>query len=160
MVVDPAEQHGYLRYFYRNRRPTRIGRLWNSAYAWVSGLGLLSRQLVTLQVKSRHDDQMANVILVAASYLGQRYLVSMLGNESEWVKNVRVAGGSAFIKRRRTTPIMLSEIPPEERPPILKAWSEQANSGRKHLTVSHDAPVSDFVAIANDHPVFRIDPVH
>jgi hypothetical protein len=53
----------------------------------------------------------------------------MLGDESEWVKNVRAAGGQARIKR-----------------------------GRRHLPVPHGAPVSAFEAIAADHPVFRIDP--
>jgi hypothetical protein len=159
MPTDPAEEHGYLRYFYRNRRPTRIGRIWNSAYAWVAGLGLLPKLLVTLQIKSRLNDRMATVILVAASYGGERYLVSMLGNESEWVRNVRAAAGAAYTKRGRRFPVMLVEIPPEQRAPILKAWSQQANSGRKHLTVKHDAPVADFAAIANDHPVFRIDSV-
>ena len=154
---DPAEQSGYLRYFYRNRRPTRMGRIWNNAYAWLSGLGLTPQALVTLQVKARSDGRTASVILVGANYQGRKYLVSMLGDESEWVKNVRASEGKAFIKRGRTWPILLTEIPPEQRAPILKAWSQVATSGRKHLTVSHEAPLSEFEAIATDHPVFRID---
>ena len=82
----------------------------------------------------------------------------MLGEGSEWVRNVRAAGGEAFIKRGRSRPVRFIEIPPNERAPILKAWCRVATSGRRHLPVSHDAPVSTFEAVAAHYPVFRIDP--
>ena len=154
---DPAERAGYLRYFYRGWRPTRVGRVWSRMYAWVSGLGLLPRILLTLQTKDR-SGRICATILVVATYQGQCYLVSMLGEGSEWVKNVRAAGGIAAIKRGRSQPVQLTEIPRDERASILKAWSQVATSGRHHLPVSHDAPISAFEAIAGDYPVFRIDP--
>jgi len=83
----------------------------------------------------------------------------MLGDNSEWVKNVRATGGEAFIKRGRLIPVKLTELPPHNRAPILKAWCQVATSGRQHLPVPHDAPVSAFESIATDYPVFRIDPV-
>ena len=154
---DPAERAGYLRYFYRGWRPTRVGRVWSRMCAWVSGLGLLPKILLTLQTKDR-SGRICATILVVATYQGQRYLVSMLGEGSEWVKNVRAAGGIAAIKRGRSQPVQLTEIPRDERASILKAWSQVATSGRHHLPVSHDAPISAFEAIAGDYPVFRIDP--
>jgi hypothetical protein len=155
---DPAEHSGYLRYFYRNWRPTRVGRIWNAAVAWVSGLGLLPELVLTLQVKSRMSGRFGSTVLVGTTHDGQRYLVSMLGNGSEWVQNVRAAGGEALIKRGRSRAVRLVEIPVERRAPILKAWSNVATSGRKHLPVPHDAPLSAFEVIAADYPVFRIDP--
>jgi hypothetical protein len=157
-LQDPAERKGYLRYFYRNWRPTRFGRLWASAYAWLSGLGLTSEILVTLQVKSRRDGRLCSTILASAVYEGSRYVVSMLGNESEWVQNLRAAKGAAFIKRGRSRAVVLTEIPVDQRAPILKAWTQVATSGRQHLSVPYDAPVSAFAATAENHPVFRIDP--
>jgi hypothetical protein len=56
-------------------------------------------------------------------------------------------------------PVVLTEIPPDERAPVLKAWCQVAKSGRRHLPVSYDAPLSAFEAIATDYPVFRIDAV-
>ena len=144
---DPAEQSGYLRFFYRDWRPTRLGKIWSRAFALISGLGLTPQVLLTLQVKSRSTGRLNSTILVVASHEGQRYLVSMLGDGSEWVRNVRAASGEAFIKRGRPRPVMLTEIPPEERAPILKAWCGVATSGRQHLPVSHDAPLSAFEAI-------------
>src|SRR6185503_18223273 len=156
---DPAERRGHLRFFYRNWHPTRLGKVWNRAFAWVSGLGLTPEILLTLQVKRRSDGRLWSTVLVVANHQGQRYLVSMLGDGSDWVKNVRAARGAAFIKRGRSRPVRLTEIPPEERAPILKAWCQIATSGRQHLPVPYDAPVSAFEAIAADYPVFRVDPV-
>ena len=155
---DPAERSGYLRFFYRNRRPTRLGKIWNGAFACISGLGLTPSILLTLQVKNRSSGRLCSTVLVVASYQSRRYLVAMLGDGSEWVQNVRAADGEAFIKRGRSRRVMLTEIPPEERAPILKAWCQVATSGRHHLPVPYDAPVSAFEAIAADYPVFRIEP--
>ena len=111
MMRDPAERNGYLRYFYREWRPTRFGRIWSGAWAWVTGLGLMPGILLTLQVKDRSSGRLRATVLVVARYRGQRYLVSMLGDSSEWVRNVRAAGGRAFIKRGRSHPVTLAEIP-------------------------------------------------
>lgn len=154
---DPAER-GILRYFYRNWRPTRLGRAWSRTFAWVSGLGLTPQVLTTLQVRDQDTDRLASTVLVAASHQDQRYLVSILGNGSEWVRNVRASNGEAFIKRGQARKVKLTEISTEQRAPILKAWCQVATSGRKQLPVAPDAPVSAFEAIAEDYPVFRIDP--
>ncbi|MGB7220789.1 MAG: hypothetical protein WBD07_18460 [Vicinamibacterales bacterium] len=55
---------------------------------------------------------------------------------------------------------MLTEIPPEKRAPILKAYTQVATSGRHHFPVAHTAPLSEFEGIAADYPVFRIDPAN
>ncbi len=82
----------------------------------------------------------------------------MLGDGSNWVQDVRASHGAAFIKRGRSRPVVLTEIAPEERAPILKAWCAIATSGRKHLPLPPEAPLAAFAAIAADYPVFRIDP--
>ena len=139
-------------------RPTRLGRISGQVLSWLSGLGLMPRILLTLQVKGRSSGRLKSTIFVVANHDGRHYLVSMLGDNSEWVRNVRSVGGEAFIKPGRSLPITLTETPPEERAPILKAWCQIATSGQHHLTVRHDGPVSAFAAIAKDYAVFRIDP--
>jgi hypothetical protein len=153
---DPAER-GFLRFYYRNRRPTWFGWLSNQAWAWAAGLGLTSAIMQTLQVKDRRDGRLRSTVLVPAHYEGERYLVSMLGDGSEWVQNVRAARGEAFIKRSQAQYVTLIEIPSSDRAPILKAWCQVATSGRQHLPVAYDAPISAFEAIAADYPVFRIE---
>jgi hypothetical protein len=83
----------------------------------------------------------------------------MLGEKSNWVQNVRAMNGAAYIQRVVTRPVVLTEISPAQRAPVLKAWCQIATSGRRHLPVPYDAPVPAFEAIAGDYPVFRIDAV-
>ena len=154
---DPAER-GYLRLFYRDWHPTRLGKLVTGALAWVSGLGLTPQVLLTLQVRGRRSRRFHDTVLVVAKLAGQRYLVSMLGDGSEWVRNVRAAGGKAFVKRGQSRPVQLTEVPAGERAPILKAYCQVATSGRQHFPVSYNAPLSEFDAVAERYPVFRIDP--
>ncbi len=156
---DPAERSGYLRRFYRDWRPTCLGRFVNGVLAWLSGLGLTPRVLLTLQVKGRRSGRLRSNVLVVARHDGHPYLVSMLGDASDWVRNVRAAGGEAFVKRGGLRPVKLSEVPVSQRGPILKAYCDVATSGRHHFPVPHNAPISEFDAVAERYPVFRIDPV-
>jgi hypothetical protein len=155
---DPAERQGYLRYFYLDWRPTKLGRFWSRAVAWLSGMGWTPGILLTLQVKNRRTGELESTILAVVTHQGQQYLVSMLGGGSEWVQNVRAASGDAFVKRGLSRPVKLIEIATEARAPILKAWCQIATSGRKHIPVPYTAPISEFEAIAADYPAFRIDP--
>ena len=155
---DPAEE-GYLRFFYRGWRPTVLGRIHNRIFAWMAGFGLLPDLLLTLRTKDRRSGRLQAHILAPASHEGHRYLVSMLGEGSNWVQNVRAMNGAAYIQRVVIRPVLLTEIPAVQRAPILKAWCQIATSGRRHLPVPYDAPVSAFEAIARDYPVFRIDAV-
>jgi deazaflavin-dependent oxidoreductase (nitroreductase family) len=154
---DPAEQMPSLRVFYSGWRPTRLGKLVNAITAWLSALGLTPPVVATLQVKGRTSGRLHSTVLVVVRYNGQRYLVSMLGDRSEWVRNVRAAGGQAVIKRGRPAPVTLTELPAAQRAPILKAYCEVATSGRHHFPVPYTAPAAEFEPIAADYPVFRID---
>jgi hypothetical protein len=153
---DPADSTS-LRFYYRDWRPTLLGRITTRFWAWGTGLGILrDRRMITLLVKPRRSGGLVAHVLVPVTFEGRMYLVSMLGHGSNWVQDVRATDGAAFLKRGRSRPVLLTEVPVAERPPILKAWCQIATSGRRHLPVPYDAPVSAFEAIAADHPVFRV----
>jgi len=103
-------------------------------------------------VRGRRSGRLRDTVLVVAKHDGQRYLVSMLGDGSEWVRNVRAAGGKAFVKRGHSRPVQLTEVPAGERGPILKAYCQVATSGREHFPVSHNAPLPEFDAVAEAVP--------
>ncbi len=155
---DPAERMWSLRVFYRDWRPTRLGKWVDACWAWLSARGLTPPVLMTLQVKGRTSGRLHSNVLVPVAYKGQQYLVSMLGERSEWVRNVRAAGGEARVKHGRARPVMLTQVPVEERAPILKEYCKVASSGRHHFPVPYTAPVAEFEDIAAQYPVFRIDP--
>ncbi|HEV8348545.1 MAG TPA: nitroreductase/quinone reductase family protein [Vicinamibacterales bacterium] len=153
---DPAERSPLLRLFYRDWRPTRIGRWINRVASWWSGLGLSSRDAV-LEVRGRASGQRRSTPVVIATVAGRHYLVSMLGPASDWVKNVEAAHGVAAIRQGRRRPVHLVGVPPAERAPILSEYVRVATSGRHHFPVAVGAPLSEFQTIADRYPVYRID---
>ena len=155
---DPGERSGLLRLFYRNRRPTRLGRWVNRLACWWSGLGLPPRFQAALEVHGRTSGRIRSNPVVTATVEGKRYLVSMLGPESDWVKNVEAAQGDAVVRQGHRLRVHLVAVPPEQRAPILREYVRIASSGRQHFPLPVGAPLSDFEAIAGRYPVYRIDP--
>jgi len=96
--------------------------------------------------------------VVVATVEGKRYLVSMLGPDSDWVKNVEAARGEAVIRQGRRRLVHLVAVPPEKRAPILREYVRIASSGRQHFPLPIGALPSDFQAIAGRYPVYRIEP--
>jgi deazaflavin-dependent oxidoreductase (nitroreductase family) len=147
-----------MRLFYRNWRPTRLGRWVNRLMCWWSGLGLPPRFQAALEVQGRKSSRRRSNPVVIATVEGKRYLVSMLGPESDWVKNVEAAHGDAVIRQGRRRRVRLVAVPPEQRAPILREYLRIAPSGRQHFPLPVGAPLSDFETIAGRYPVYRIDP--
>ena len=148
-----------MRLFYRDWRPTRFGRWVNRFQSWVSGLGLTPRFMATLELRGRTSGRRRANPVVIATVDGKRYLVSMLGPRSDWVRNVEAAHGDAVIRQGRRRPVHLALVPPEQRAPILREYVRISTSGRQHFPLGVGAPLSDFEAIAERYPVYRIDPV-
>ena len=154
---DPAERRPVLRLFYRDWRPTRIGRWVNRVASWWSALGLSSREMAVLEVPGRASGKRRSTPVVIATVEGKRYLISMLGLESDWVKNVEAAHGNAVLSQERRRAVHLVSVPPAERAPILSEYVRVAASGRHHFPVAVGAPLSAFQSIAERYPVYRID---
>ena len=146
----------FTRWLYHGQRPNWIARILNRASAIVGSSGIASNYLVTLEVTGRKSGRTFSLPLVVAVVRGQRYLVSMLGDNVQWVQNVRGAGGKAVLRHGRREEICLEEVPPGERAPILKAYLRRAPGARPHVPVDKDAPLSEFEKVAALIPVFRV----
>ena len=142
--------------FYRNRKPTRLGKLADRSWARVYSLGLLPDFLVTLEVKGRRLNRTHSTALIVAECNEQKYLVSMLGDSAAWVRNVQAAGGEAILRHGRPQKVRLVEVPPDQRAPVLKAYLQRAVAARPHFPVAWNAPLDAFERIAPRYPVFRI----
>jgi deazaflavin-dependent oxidoreductase (nitroreductase family) len=145
-------------FFYVDRRPNRAGRLIGGFWAGMAGIGLTPSFMVSLETIGSRTGKRRAIPVVLADHGGERYVVSMLGENSPWVWNVRAAGGRAFIKHGRRREVQLVELPAESRAPVLKAFLMRAPGGRPHIPVAPDAPLEAFAAVADSYPVFRIDP--
>jgi len=147
------------RTFYRDGRPTRAGRIFGRAWSVVASLGLTPGYIVSLETTGHRTGRVGSIPLVLADHAGERYAVSMLGEHSPWVHNVRAAGGRAILRHGRRREVRLVELPLEARAPILKAYVRRAVGARPHIPVDPDAPLGDFARVAARYPVFRVEPV-
>ncbi|MDP2602008.1 MAG: nitroreductase/quinone reductase family protein [Deltaproteobacteria bacterium] len=118
--------------------------------------GVASNYLVTLEVTGRKSGRTLSQPMVIAVVDGQRYLVSMLGDNVQWVHNVRAAGGRAVIRSGGREEIQLEEVPVDQRVPILRAYLQRAPGARPHVPVNKDAALAEFQKVAAAFPVFRI----
>jgi len=147
------------RWMYRNNRPNRFARFLNWLTAqWFSSGVLSSRRWVTLEVRGRRTGRIVEAPLVITDHQGGDYLVSMLGEEANWVRNVRAAGGRAVLRHRRRRAVRLAEVDPAERAPILRRYLDLAPGARPHIPVPRRAPLAEFERIADRYPVFRVLP--
>jgi hypothetical protein len=94
--------------------------------------------------------------VVIADYEGERYLVAMLGEGTQWVTNIRAAGGRAVLRHGRREPVLLEEVEAVGRAPILRRYLEVAAGARAHFPVDRGASLRQFEAIAPRYPVFRV----
>jgi deazaflavin-dependent oxidoreductase (nitroreductase family) len=156
---DPAERGTVTRLFYRDRRPTRLGRWVNRVEGWWAGLGLPPHVMASLEVRGRRSGRRRANPVVITRVAGNDYLVSMLGPRSDWVRNVEAAHGKAVLRHGRRRRVRLSSVPPERRAPILREYVRIAPGGRKHFPLPVGAPLSAFAAIAERYPVYRIERV-
>lgn len=154
--ADPAERSAIMRRFYRDWRPTRLGRWVNRIEGWWSGLGLPPRAMAALEVQGRTSGQRRANPVVITTLADRRYLVSMLGPWSDWVRNIEAAQGNAVIRQGRRHRVHLIPVPAEDRAPILREYVRIAPGGRQHIPVPVGAPLAEFAAIAAHYPVYRI----
>ena len=144
---------------YRTGRPGPLARVMNRISAIQFSAGMLSpARAVTLEVPGRRTGRLVSLPVAIADYQGGRYLVSMLGNDANWVRNVRAAGGRAVLRRRGREKVRLVEVEPGDRAPILRRYLEVAPGARPHLPVDRHAPLAEFERIAGQYPVFQIVP--
>lgn len=141
---------------YRGGRPNQLTKIINKGWAFIHSLGIFPNYFVTLEVVGRQSGKTISFPLAMTVMNGERYLVSMLGEEVNWVRNVRAAEGKASLRHGITEQVLLQEVAVGQRAPILKAYLRLAPGARPHIPVDKDAPVSEFEKIAAKYPVFRV----
>jgi hypothetical protein len=123
-------------------------------------LGLRIGTQHILSVPGRNTGRMRSTPVSLVTLDGVRYVVS--GEGLAWVKNARAAGWGELLRARQRERVSLTELPPEERGPILRAFWYQVPAGRSFIArlfgLASDASADDFEAAAPRCPVFRIGP--
>jgi deazaflavin-dependent oxidoreductase (nitroreductase family) len=129
-------------------------------------LGLSPRQVVTLEVPGRRSGAIRRTNLLLAEHDGKHYLVALAG-ESQWVRNVRAAGGRVVLGRRRGRhAATLEEVPVRDRAPVIQAYmlrwgrrpgsAQVAREARDYFGVSSDPTLAEIASVADRYPVFLV----
>ena len=148
---------GVKQWLYRGKRPNWIAKILNRGIANSASKSISPDGVVALEVIGRKSGKVVSFPLVMVIVDGQRYLASMLGDNAQWVRNVRAAGGKAVLRSGGYEEVQLDEIPTSQRAPLLKAYLQAAPGARPHVPVREDAPLSEFEKIAAEFPVFRLN---
>ena len=110
-----------------------------------------------LHVRGRSSGNLIRVPIVVVPYGRHWYTVSMLGEQSNWVRNLRAAEGDAELTHGRRRRVHLTDVAVDERAPIIKRYLTFAFGARPHMPVRWNDPLSAYEAIAAEYPTFRID---
>ncbi len=137
-----------------NAEARRYARFWIR----IIETGMLPERWVVLEVPGRRSGRPTRFPLGMADVDGQWFLVSMLGENCNWVRNVRAAQGDVVLRRRRVRRCHLDEVPEADRAPVLRRYLRKVPGGRPHIPVPPGAELADLAEIAGRYPVFRVRP--
>ncbi len=144
------------RWLYKDGRPNGLAKILNGFWGWLHTLGISPNYMVTLEVVGRKSGKAIRFPLAMAVVKGERYLVSMLGEDANWVQNVKAASGKAVLRHGKVEHVVLEEVDARQRAPILKQYLQRAPGARPHVSVDLNAPLVDFEKISTSYPVFQI----
>jgi hypothetical protein len=145
------------RWLYKGGRPNTLAKILNKGWAIFHALGIFPNYMVTLDVVGRKSGKLISFPLAMTVIDRERYLVSMLGEEANWVRNIKAAGGKAILRHGIREDVLLEEVDVRQRAVIIKAYLQIAPGARPHIPVDKDAPIAAFEEIAAMVPVFKLN---
>ena len=138
-------------------QPNLGTRMFNSAVANLTRTGISVWGSRVLAVRGRTSGQWRTTSVNPLTLNGERYLVAPRG-ETQWVRNMRAAGGGELRVGRRAEPFTATELANEDKPPVLRAYLKRwkFEIGMFFQGVGPDAPDAKLLEIAPGYPVFRV----
>ncbi|BCK58790.1 nitroreductase/quinone reductase family protein [Nocardia wallacei] len=121
--------------------------------------GLALGTMRVLSVPGRKSGELRTTPVSPLTVDGITYVVGGF-EQADWVKNARAAGWGELARGRRRHRVILTELPVEERAPILRAFPREVPHGVQFFVktgVITSPDPDSFAAAAPRCPVFRID---
>ena len=120
------------------------------------GISLAGSRLLAVRGRTSGEWRTTTVNPLTAAD-GARYLVAPRGH-TQWVRNMRVAGGGELRLGRKTEAFTVTEIADADKVPTLRLYLEKWGweVGKFFEGVSKDSTDEELAAIAPGFPVFRI----
>jgi deazaflavin-dependent oxidoreductase (nitroreductase family) len=141
-------------------KPGRSTNVFNEAVALCTRLGISVWGSRVLAVRGRSSGELRTTPVNLLTHEGRRYLVAPRG-ETQWVRNVRAAGGRAELRLgRRVEQVRATELSDVDKPAVLRAYLRRwkFEVGVFFDGVDAGAPDAKLLEIAPGYPVFAIEP--
>ena len=140
-------------------RPQTATDTFNKIVARLTRTGISVYGSRILCVRGRSSGEWRTTPVNPLTIDGARYLVAPRGN-TQWVRNMRAAGGGELHIGRRVEPFTVTEVADDAKPAILRAylkkWSFEV--GVFFDGVDAKAPEAKLREIAPGYPIFRVTP--
>jgi hypothetical protein len=145
----------FQRWQYRGGRPGWSARVTNRLGALSVAAGIGPSQAATLEVRGHKSGRIISFPVVVTDYQGERYLVAMLGQKANWVRNLRADNHGVLVRGRREEVTLVEDLS-DKRAAILRRYLELAAGARPFFAIDRHAPLDDFERIVDQYPVFRV----
>jgi deazaflavin-dependent oxidoreductase (nitroreductase family) len=155
--AEPAAAGGGSARPARQFRPSRGRRVGDAITGVFVRAGLVPSTYL-LTTRGRRTGRALTHPATVVEHDGRRWLVAPYGPVS-WVHNARAAGRVTLRRRGDRHDYAIREVGAAEAGPVLKRYVAVATATRPYFQADTDAPVEEFVAEADRHPVFELLPI-
>ncbi len=131
--------------------------VFNRAVAFLTRHGVSIWGSRELRVRGRKTGEWRTTPVNLLTVDGVEYLVAPRG-ETQWVRNIRVAGGGELQLGRKIQPFSVTEVTGEAKVEVLRAYLRRwkMEVGVFFDGVDADSSDEELTAIAPKHPVFEV----
>jgi deazaflavin-dependent oxidoreductase (nitroreductase family) len=121
-------------------------------------LGMSMKGSQVLAVRGRTSGAWRTVPVNPLELDGERFLVAPRGH-TEWVRNIRVAGGGELRLGRKATAFTVAEVADGAKPAIIRAYIRRwkAEVGVFFDGIDETSTDAELLAVAPGFPVFRLE---
>ena len=132
-------------------------RVFNRMVAALTKAGVSFWGSRVLAVRGRKSGEWRTTPVNLLTLKGERYLVAPRGH-TQWVRNIRVAGGGELRLGRRTEAFRVVELADADKPEVLRSYLKRwkMEVGVFFDGMGPDASDDELLGIAPGYPVFRV----
>ena len=126
-------------------------------HSQLPGWGVIIAGSRELRVRGRSSGEWRSTPVNLLELNGERYLVAPRG-VTQWVRNVRVAGGGELRVGHRVEEFVATELPNDQKLPVLREYLQRWawEVGAFFEGINKDSTDQQLVAVAEGFPVFRV----